>query len=421
MVSEPRITALVGGLLIDGTGRGPIEDSIVLIRDKEIVAVGKEGEVHVPTEAKVIDVSGMTVMPGLIDAHMHFMGAKTDRFVEEWLLRPWPLGLIKSVFDAKALLEAGFTTVKDCGSRAGIYLREAIKEGLIKGPRIVTAGPALSQTFGHGDAHYLPIEWVKDRRKHYGFICDGVDECIRAARLALREGADFIKVCASGGVLSQKDRPEHVQFTLEELKAIVQVARNAGTFVTAHCQCAEGMKNCILAGVKTIDHAIFPDEEVIEMARGKEVIFVSTLSIAKRIVEKGEKVGMPPWGVQKAKEVYAAMVKNIRWLYESGMTMAAGTDFCGTPTLPHGDNSLELELLVKESGYKPMDAIIAVTKNAAKACGLEDQIGTIEKGKLADIIVVSGNPLKDITVLRDKENIKLVMKEGEIEVQRSPL
>ncbi len=417
-MSSSHTKAIIAGLLIDGTGNEPLEDVVILIKGNTIDSIHKRSEISLPSNVEVIDAHDMTVMPGLIDAHIHFTGAKSDRFMER-LIRPWPLSLIKSVFDARALLEAGFTTVKDCGSRAGVYLREAIKEGTMVGPRIVTAGPVLSQTFGHGDRHFLPIEWVKDRRYSFTIICDGVDECIRAARLALREGADFIKVCASGGVMSQRDRPEHVQFTLEELKAIVRVAKNAGTFVTAHCQCAEGMKNCILAGVKTIDHAIFPDEEVIEMAQGKDVIFVSTLSIAKLIVEKGEKVGMPPWGVQKAKEVYPAMVKNIRWLYESGMTMAAGTDFGGTPTLPHGENSMELELLVKECNYTPMDAIIAATKNAAKACGLEDKIGTIEKGKLADIIVVKGNPLKDITVLRNKDNILIVMKDGNIEVKRN--
>jgi imidazolonepropionase-like amidohydrolase len=251
-------------------------------------------------------------------------------------------------------------------------------------------------------------------------LCDGVAECIKASRYALREGADFIKVYASGGVISMVDRPEHTQFTLKELKAIVEEARHAGKFVTAHCQGTEAMKNCIVAGVKTIDHACYPDEEVIEMAKKrKDVVFVATLSIAQRIVTEGEKAGYPPWAVMKAKEVAEITTKNIAKLHKAGLTIACGTDFLGSPLLKMGTNAMELELLVEQCSFKPIDAIVAATRNGAKACGLESQIGTVEKGKLADIIMVDGDPLKDIKVLQNKNKIKMVMKEGKIEVKRA--
>lgn len=424
---KKRIIVIEGGNLIDGTGAKPKKNSVVVVEGTRIKAVGKEGEVKIPKKAKrtQVDASGKAVMPGLIDSHLHLIGMKTDRILEETLVRPPQLALIKSVYDTVDLLEAGFTTVKDCGG-FGIYLKRSIAEGTTRGPRILSAGYVLSQTAGHGDEHFLPVEWVDGRVSKRGqsllgmsLLCDGVAECIKAARYALREGADFIKIMASGGVMSMIDRPEHTQFTLEELKAIVEEARHVGKFVTAHCQGTEAMKNCIITGVKTIDHAFYPDDEVIEMAKKKkDLVFVSTLSIMLRIITEGEKAGYPPWAVAKGREVSEITMKNIAKLYKAGLTIASATDFFGSPLSKMGTNAMELELLVKHCGFKPMDAIIAATRNGAKACGLENQIGTIEKGKLADILIVDGNPLKDIKVLQDKNKIKMVMKEGKIEANR---
>jgi imidazolonepropionase-like amidohydrolase len=419
---KKEILVIKFGNLIDGTGAKPVKNSVIVIEGARIMAVGKEGDVNIPKKVQrtEVDASRMTVMPGLIDSHLHLMGMRTDRILEEEIIRPQQLALIKSVYDTIDLLEAGFTTVKDCGG-FGIHLKRAIAEGTTRGPRILSSGYVLSQTAGHGDTHYAPIEWVDARATKRGMalLCDGVPECMKAARYALREGADFIKICTSGGVMSMIDRPEHTQFTLEEIKAIVEEARHVGKFVTAHCQGTEAMKNSIVAGVKTIDHAFYPDDEVIEMAKKrKDVIFVPTLSINWRIITEGEKAGYPPWAVAKGKEVWEASTKNIAKLYRAGLTIASATDFTGSPLLKMGTNAMELELLIKHCGFRPMDAIIAATRNGAKACGLENEIGMIEKGKLADIIIVDGDPLKDIKVLQDKNKIKMVMKEGKIEVKR---
>ncbi len=413
-MEKSRKIVLTNAFLIDGAGSQPLDKAVIVVENDRIRAVGRVSEVEVPSDAEVIDVGGMTVMPGLIDAHIHFSGARTHRLEERFVV-PEQVRLLRCVNDARALLEAGFTTVKDCGGTNGLYLKMAVNEGSIKGPRILAAGYVLSQTFGHGDVHFLPLEWVKQK---IPTICDGVDECRRAARYALREGADFIKICATGGVMSMRDRPEHTQFTYEEIRAIVEEARKVGTFVTAHAQGTEGIKIAIKAGVRTIDHGIYLDEEAVKMMKENNVILVPTLSIAYQIVTKGKEVGIVEWGIRKATEAFEHHLRSVKMAYEAGVKIAVGTDFGGPPLFKMGTNAMELELLVEKIGFKPMDAIVSATKIAAEACGLEDKIGTIQPGKKADIIVVKGNPLEDIRVLRKIENIRLVMKEGKIEVNR---
>lgn len=422
MSEEKKVMAIKGDTLIDGTGAEPVENAVAVIEGSKITAVGKAEDVEIPKEAEVIDATGKTMMPGLIDSHMHLMGMKTDNFIEETLIVPEGVKLLRAGNDAGLLLDAGFTTVKDCGGANAVYIKRAIAEGTLRGPRILAAGYILTQTFGHADlTHFLPIEMSDVRTAHgkgIALICDGVEECTKAARYALREGADFIKVCTTGGVMSERDRPEHTQFTVDEIKAIVKVAHFAGAFVTAHCQGTEGMHNSIEGGIKTIDHAFYPDDEAIEMGKKKGVVFVPTLSIMKRINEGGLEAGYPEWAVQKSREAWDNVVKNIARLREAGATLAAATDFGGSKLMKMGTNALELELLVKHCGFTPMDAIVSATLNGAKACGLEDRIGTIEKGKLADIIIVDGDPLKDIKILQNLDRIKMVIKEGVIEVDR---
>ncbi len=414
------IKAIRCGKLIDGSGNPPKTDLTILVEGNLIKAVGEEGEVRIPKEAEIIDACDKTVMPGLMDAHMHFFGMKTDKFIEEQLAQTPQLGLIRSVFDAKRLLEAGYTTVKDCGSPNGIPLRKAIEEGIIQGPRVLAAGFLITQTSGHGDIHYLPLEWVDSRttKMGYNLICDGVPECIKAARYALRQGADFLKICTTGGVLSMSDRPEYAQFTLDEIRAIVQEAEHAGKLVSSHSEGTEGIKNAIKGGVKTIEHAWYPDDEAIRLAKEKSAIFVPTLSYDLQIIKKGEAVGYPSWAVEKVKESWERVIKNIVKAKKAGVTMASGTDFVGSPITRMGGNAMELELLVKHCGFSPMEAIVTATANGAKACGLEKKIGTIEPGKIADIIIVDGDPSRDICILQDMDKIKLVIKDGKEQVRR---
>jgi len=412
--------ALINGYIIDGRGGQPIENGGIIIRNGVIVDVNSMDKIKVPSGIEVLDLEGKTVMPGLIDAHLHLTGLRTGDMIKEPLLTPYATLVARAVRDLEALIDAGFTSIGDAGSIIALQLKRAVMEGTIRAPRIVAAGYTLSQTFGHGDEHFLPIEYVDARSSRLNapissLICDGVDECRKAARYALRAGADFIKIMATGGVMSEKDRPEYTQFTFEEIKAIVEEAEHAHRFVHAHAQGAEGIKNALRAGVKVIAHGIFIDEEGVELAKKMNAVIVPTFSIVEHILKYGREIGIPEWGLRKSMEVHEIHVRNIGEAYRAGARIATGTDFLGgRKAFKYGDNSLEIELLVEKIGMKPMDAIAAATRNAAAAIGLEGKVGTIEKGKLADLIVVDGNPLRNIKVLRDTNRIVLVLRDGKI-------
>ncbi len=297
-----------------------------------------------------------------------------------------------------------------------LRLKLAISEGTIKGPRIINSAWILSTTGGHDDFHYLPLHWAK---KINPCICDGKAECIKAARLSLRHGADFIKICATGGVMSQKDSPDDVQFTAEEMKAIVEIAENAGTFVSAHAQGTRGINLAIQSGVKVIDHANSPNEETLELGLKNHTIFVPTLYVATGILDPKQMNTMPEWTLRKGKIEWEKIKKSVRNLRDSGNMLAMGTDLLSSESFKHGTNAKELELLVKYGNLTPFEAIKAATFGGAHACGKEKDIGTIEVGKMADIIVVDGNVLNDIKILQNKDRIKMVIKEGKIEVNRS--
>ena len=397
-----------GGTPIDGTGTNTMKGADVLVEGKTIKSVGKD--IKVPDGVTVIDAKGKTVMPGLIDSHVHLWGC-VQGGIQEWLTRPIELGVIKSISDAKAMLNAGYTMVKCCGSSNSLYLRESTAEGTLTGmPRILAAGHWISQTFGHGDPHILPVEYVDVRTTKYrsaftsALLADGVDECIKATRYALRQGADFIKIHVSGGFTSPRDKVTDVQFNLDEIKAIVDTAAQVGKYVTAHYQKSlTALSNAILGGVKTIEHALLTDDKLVHLAIERDVIFVSTINVMRKsLAEMSENAKL--------------MIESYNRLTKAGAVFAMGTDNMGIADTA-GKNSRELELLVQHCDITPMDAIVMATKNGAKACFMGDQTGTIEESKLADMIVVNGDPLKDITILQNADKIQLVMLEGNIEKQ----
>ncbi len=417
MAKEKQLV-LEGVRVFDGLGN-VYENGTVVVQGSRIKYAGPSGGAEYQGDAEVIHASQYTAMPGLIDAHLHLVGLRKDMFREPWVL-PYDTFVARVINDLRELINAGFTTVRDCGSMIAVRLKPALQEGTIVGPRVVASGPMISQTFGHGDEHYLPLEWVDMRTSKkvtpFGtLICDGEAECRKAARYALREGADFIKICTTGGVLSLRDRPEYREFTLQEIRAIVEEAEAARKFVAAHAEGTEGIKNAIKGGVRTVEHGELIDEEGIELALERYVIIVTTLSIDDHIIKYGRELGIPEYSIEKEKELNKLFREHLSKAYKAGVKMATGTDFTGgVKALKQGDNALEIVLLVEKLGMSPKDALIAATKNAAEAAGLLKVTGTLEEGKYADLILVKGNPLHDPKVLLNKENIALVMKEGKI-------
>jgi imidazolonepropionase-like amidohydrolase len=413
MPEEKSITAITGGRLIDGTSADPVENATVIIEGSKIRAVGKR--LAIPKGAKVLDVSGKTVMPGLINSHMHFQGGTSGTGPSPY--RPRELAVIKAADDAKHFLTSGFTTVKDCGGRNAVFLKQAVAEGILTGlPRIVAACCLMSQTNGPLDRP-PSAPGSRDARQNdqaEGLICDGVDECIKAVRYSLRLGADFIKAFASMNFF-QPDAASlsGVVFSLEELGAFVKTAAQVGKFVTVHSQNCQGSKNAILAGVKTIDHASRSDDEVVALGKTRGAIFVSTLAYL-RVMLDDRRPGGPFRASAMIQDEWDTSVEAYKKIHDAGAVLAAGTDSFGDPTL----GALEMELLVKYCGFTPMEAIVAATRNGAEACFMGNKTGTIETGKSADIIVVDGDPLADIKILQDVDKIKIVVLEGSICVDR---
>jgi imidazolonepropionase-like amidohydrolase len=398
---------ILKGRLIHGSGERA-DQAIVEVRGNRILRV----EINpVAKEAVDLDVGQSTIMPGLIDAHVHLWGTRTMDYFHR-LVVPEEMNLLRAAQDLNKLLDGGYTSIRDAGSRAGIFLRNAVNEGTLRGPRIKTPRLIINQTGGHLDKHFIPLEEAKGK-KTVCRIADGPDECRQAVREQFREGADYIKICVTGGLTGEKETPEEMQFTEEEIKAIVEEAQRKNAKVSAHAQGLNGTKKAVALGVQWIEHGVFLDEELCEEMVKRAVILTPTLAISHKFAMEGERYGAPTWAVEKAKRVLDIHVKSFELGRRFGVKMAAGTDFSGAPMLPHGRNAFELELMVR-AGYSPIEALLAATKIGSEALEMEKEVGSIEAGKLADLIVVDGDPLQDVRVLQDSSRISFVMKGGEI-------
>ncbi len=400
-------------------GEKIINNACIVYEQETIKSLLKESELDKDIEP--IFLKGYTLLPGLIDAHIHFTGFRSGDYIKESLTTPYSTLVARAIKDLESTLMAGYTTVVDAGSGISLELKQAEQEDMIKSPRIVAAGYPVSQTFGHGDIHFLPVELVdvrttKLRIPFQSLICDGPHECRKAARYALRMGADFIKVFTTGGVASEKDRPEYPQMTMEELHAIVEEARRARRFVHVHAEGREGIINALNAGITRIAHAIYIDDEGINLALEKNAVIIPTLTIVDLIVKFGSASGLPEWALKKAEEVKEIHVANIRKACNAGVKLATGTDlFINSKEYNvYGLNSMELLLLVNEIGLTPLEALQAATVNASYIAGLDNKIGRLAPGYIADFIAVKGNPLEDPSILLGPENIHLVVKNGKI-------
>jgi imidazolonepropionase-like amidohydrolase len=383
--------------LIDGTGT-VLDRATVVVRGSQIVAAGPSRTVTIPKGATRIDGRGLTVIPGLIDCHVHLcLGGEPDVVAAVESEQPF-YTLLKSSKHAHATVEAGFTTVRDVGSRdhSIFALKQAIEAGVIPGPRIVGAGLAICMIGGHA--------------RFIGQEVQGVEQVRQAVAAQVGAGAGVIKVIASGGVLTPGTSPDEAQMTPEELQAAVDEARRAGRKVAAHAHGASGMKNAIQAGVHSIEHATLMDDEAATLFDRHGVYMVPTLSALATTAACRRGCGIPDSALDKAKAMTKRHQASFRLAHRRGIPIAMGTD-AGTPFNFHGDNAQELERMVA-LGMTPMEAIVTSTSAGARLIGIQDRIGTIARGKEADLVLFEGNVLTHIDWLRDKRRIVGVMKAG---------
>ena len=399
-------------LLIPGRGE-PIADGCVVLDGDTITYAGPTAAAPSTPDATVTEAP--VVMPGMWDCHGHFMGVKTAD-ISQIVYLPGEVAAARAAADAHAALMAGFTSIREAGG-VGVYLARVIDEGTLVGPTIYAPGAVLSTTGGHGDIHGFPLEWITEYGHNGGalYLADGVPECLRAVRAQLRLGAKVIKVCASGGVLSELDDPIHQQFSDEELTAIVQEAARADRVVMAHCHGKPGIMAALRAGCRTIEHGTYLDEEAAALMAEKDATLVPTRFIINRMVEVGASSGVPDYAMRKIAIVSEQHAGSIAIARDAGVRIATGTDIAttGADTLaPWGANAQELTALAALS-LTPLEAIEAATASGPATLGPQAPLaGQLRQGYDADVITVAGNPLDDLELLTDPAKVTGVWKRG---------
>src|SRR5437899_454502 len=396
-----RIIIHAAKLLEVKTGKTRADQAIVIDGDK-IVSVGPMVQVQRSTSDRLIDLPNATVLPGLTDAHTHLTGDPRNIGYQS-LGISIPRATLTGARNARLTLEAGFTTVRNVGAEgySDVALRDAINAGDIPGPRMLVSGPALGITGGHCDEDLLPFEYHATAEG----VADGVEGVQHKAREVIKYGADLIKICATGGVLSKGDNPQASQYTLEEMKAIVADAHRLGRKVAAHAHGAQGILWATEAGVDSIEHGSYIDDAAIAAMKQHGTYLVPTMYLQTWMLENAQSIGLPAMYAGKMRQVTEVARKNISHAFASGVKVAFGTD---AAVYPHGLNAHEFNVYV-QMGMTPIQSIQTATVNAADLLGWSDRIGTLDLGKFADIVAVSGDPTKDVTTL---EHPVFVMKGG---------
>ena len=402
--------AITNGTVIDGRGGEPMRGTLV-IEGERITDLGRQDQVAIPRDATVIDAMGGSIIPGLIDCHVHFMLEYPD--IMRGLITQPSLRLLQAIPRMRATLEAGITTVRDAaGSPAGLKI--AVERGIVSGPRMQIAVSMISQTGGHGDGFFpCCVDIGFFGMRFYDVpsgVSDGIDEVRKATRKILRAGADWIKLATTGGVLSTSDAPTSSQLTVEEIATAVYEAAAQEKRCMAHAQGSQGIKNALLGGVASIEHGVYLNDELIDLMIERDVYLVPTLVAPVAVVEFATEHPdiLPPMMAAKATDVIEAHRQSFRRAVEAGVKIAMGTD---AGVGKHGENGRELVLMV-ENGMTPMQAIVASTANAARLLHLDEHVGTLEVGKLADVVIVDGDIVGDIRKIADPTNVKLVLKGG---------
>lgn len=402
------------GRVLDGNGGAPIEKGAVVLEDDRIRLVCRQSELPDDPTAEVYELEDGTIMPGLIDAHVH-MGWGSATAVD-WISMTPQLSMARALRDMAQLRQQGYTAFRDLGSDV-LLMRSAVAEGLLDVPRIFGAGRIISQIGGHGDVYQKLSLEASQRAYSPAFIVNGVDEVRRACRINARNGADLIKIMTTGGVFSQGDKATpHSHFSQEEIRAAVEEAENMGSYVSTHAQATRGIKMALKNGVKCIEHGFYLDEECIELMVKNDCYLVPTLAImhASKLYFQG-KEGVLPYLKEKTEKSYEAHYRSLEMARKAHITVGVGCDFLGDAAFgcPYSEATLELERLCV-AGYTPMEVITMATKVNARLLQMEDQLGTLETGKLAEVLLVEGRPDEDIRVLRRSDHVKLVVQDGRI-------
>lgn len=383
--------------LIDGTGAAPVAGQSVVIEGSKVSWIGPTRSAAAFTPERVIDGGGRTLLPGLINAHVHLCNDGAPDLFAQVMADSIPLATLRAARNARLTLESGVTTVRDCGAADNIVIElgRAIADGFIEGPRVRAAGRVITMTGGHG--HFMGRE------------ADGPDAVRQATRAEIKEGADFIKVMATGGVLTPGVDPGNTALQLDELRVVADEAHNSGRRVTTHAIGNAGIKNALRAGIDSIEHGFYLDDEALDLAVSQGTFLVPTLIAIASIIDNGVDAGVPAWVVAKAAEQAEANRASFKAAVDSGMKVAAGTD-AGTPFNRHYDMAREMAMMVR-FGLTPMQAITAATRNSAENLDVLHSVGTIEVGKLADLLLVDGDPSVDIESM---SRVVLVTKDGTV-------
>jgi imidazolonepropionase-like amidohydrolase len=412
-----------GGTLIDGSGKKPVKDPVIELSGRRIRRVGTKASIRIPPRATVIDCGNSTLMPGMMDLHIHTAMYNCMTFhnhrVAQFEIMPH-LQQMYALFHAQNCFDMGFTTLRDLGMNGPYGLlvnelcavRDAINAGIVEGPRMLVAG-FTTMTGSH-------LDLIQPRAMYrWGFnTADGPWELRKLARKNLLAGCDVIKTCASGGGGTDKEEPDIRNLTQEELDALVDEAHALHKHAAVHCFTTQAQRMALKAGTDTIEHMVFHDDKTVDLIAEAGVPVTPTLSHrTDHAIELRREHGTADFVLRKMKYLQPFCFETFQKMYKAGVRIAMGTDMGFEPDM--GSNGGELEIYVK-LGMKPMDAILTATRNAAQALKMEKDIGTIEAGKLADIIAVNGDPLKNIRCIQDKKNIQLVMKEGKVYADRRP-
>jgi imidazolonepropionase-like amidohydrolase len=414
-------TAIKVGKLIDGNGGDVIDKGVVVIEGGRIAAVGAAAEIAIPADAEVIDEPRLTAMPGMMDLHLHIGQFNNLTFrnyrVAQWEITP-ELQQLYMLFHAQLCFERGFTTLRDEGLMSSrglmtdhtIAVRESINLGIFAGPRIIVAA------FTIGTGSHLDLIQPRAALRNPAATADGVEGMRKLARQNLLKGADWLKTCASGGGGTDKESPDVRNHTQEELDAVCDEAHAQHAYCSIHCFTPESQRMAIKAGADTIEHMVFHSDEMIEaIVKSGTPVCPTLLHRTDHAIEIRKQTGTPDFTIKKMQKIQPHTFETFQAMHKAGVKIFMGTDMGPEPDM--GTNALELEVYVK-LGMTPMEAILTTTKNAAEAVHLDKDLGTLEAGKRADLILVDGNPAEDIAVLQPRENIKMVMKDGTIFVDR---